>query len=120
MRHGRDGAAARPVVHSISIPEPKFDVSEGVDDDVRQLVHHQRFGWRRLSTGLQPVNPLVVLIRSQPGMAERLLAEHADDGSGRCRVCSAGALTGRYRFPCAIQRATPDAATPDPTTGGGR
>jgi hypothetical protein len=70
-------------------------------------------------------NPLVVLIRSQPGMADRLLAEHADDGSGRCRVCSSGALTGRYRWPCAIQRAATDANTPDQVGeetgfGGGR
>ena len=50
------------------------------------------------------LDALVVLIRSQPGMAERLLAEHADDGSGRCRICSTGAQTGRYRWPCTIHR----------------
>lgn len=48
---------------------------------------------------------LVALIAAEPGMAERLLAEHADDGTGRCRVCSAGAQTGRYRHPCAIRLA---------------
>jgi hypothetical protein len=48
------------------------------------------------------LDALVVLIRSQPGMAERLLAEHADDGSGRCRSCSNGAQTGRHRWPCTI------------------
>ena len=54
--------------------------------------------------GRTVINPLVVLIASQSGMAERLLAEHADDGSGRCRRCSTGGQTGRYRWPCAIHR----------------
>ena len=71
------------------------------------------------------VNPLVVLIRSQPGMADRLLAEHADDGSGRCRVCSSGAQSGRYQWPCAIQQAATEASAPDAVgdntvIGGGR
>ena len=79
---------------------------------------------RAVSAGAEVVNPLVVLIRSQPGMAERLLAEHADDGSGRCRCCTSGAGAGRYQFPCAIRRAATDAAKPDmgddTVTGGGR
>ena len=70
------------------------------------------------------MNPLVALIRSQPGMAERLLAQHADDGSGRCRSCSAGAQSGRYRWPCAIQRYATEAAAQDSGDdtgiGGGR
>jgi hypothetical protein len=57
-------------------------------------------------------NPLVVLIRSQPGMAQRLLTEHVDDGSGRCRVCSTGGQTGRYRWPCALHRYAEQARTP--------
>lgn len=56
-------------------------------------------------------NPLVVLIRSQPGMAQRLLSEHVDDGSGRCRVCSTGGQTGRYRWPCALRRYAEQADT---------
>ena len=64
-------------------------------------------------TGRPIVNPLVTLIRSQPGMAERLLAVHDDDGSGRCRVCSTGGQAGRYRWPCAIRMAAADAGTPD-------
>lgn len=48
------------------------------------------------------LHPLVVLIRSQPGMAERLLIDHADDGFGRCRTCSDGAQAGRYRWPCTV------------------
>jgi hypothetical protein len=39
----------------------------------------------------------------QPGAPARLLELHVDDGTGRCRVCSAGAQTGRYRHPCAIR-----------------
>jgi hypothetical protein len=65
-------------------------------------------------------NPLVVLIRSQPGMAQRLLTEHVDDGSGRCRVCSTGGQTGRYRWPCALRRYAEQARMPPgdgPETG---
>ncbi len=58
------------------------------------------------------VDPLVALIRSQPGMAERLLAEHADDGRGRCRVCSAGGQTGRFRWPCTLHRSAHDSYNP--------
>lgn len=54
-------------------------------------------------------DPLVVFIRSQPGMAERLLAEHARDEFGRCPKCSAGAQTGRYRWPCTIYRCASEA-----------
>jgi hypothetical protein len=64
------------------------------------------------------VSPLVVLIRSQPRMAERLLAEQADDGSGRRRCCTAGAQSGRYQFPCAIALAATDAGPPDQVGGG--
>lgn len=48
------------------------------------------------------MNPLVALIVSQPGMAERLLAQHTDDGNGRCRVCTSGAQAARYPWPCSI------------------
>jgi hypothetical protein len=48
------------------------------------------------------VNPLVALMVSQPGMAERLLAVHTDDGTGRCRVCSDGAQAGHHAWPCSI------------------
>jgi hypothetical protein len=61
---------------------------------------------------------LVAFIRSEPGMAERLLAEHADDGSGRCRVRVRRAQSGRYQFPCAIARAATDAGTPGWAGGG--
>src|SRR5919108_5586627 len=52
--------------------------------------------------GGQPVNELVALILSEPGMADRLLAIHADDGTGHCRVCSGGGQSGRDVWPCTI------------------
>lgn len=45
---------------------------------------------------------IVVAIAEMPGMAERLLATHTDDGTGRCVVCSAGAQSGRYVWPCTL------------------
>lgn len=38
------------------------------------------------------------------GMATRLVAQHVDDGTGRCIVCSEGGQAGRYTWPCAIRR----------------
>jgi hypothetical protein len=83
-------------VHIDAFPEGVGDVT------VTESINARRMQDLRVPLG---PNPLVVLIRSQPGMVERLLVVHADDGSGRCRVCSTGGQTGRYRFPCAIQRA---------------
>jgi hypothetical protein len=40
---------------------------------------------------------------AREGGAAKLLAEHMDDGSGRCSVCcSAGDQTGRVLFPCSL------------------
>lgn len=70
----------------------------------------------RSPSAASTVDPLVQLIRSEPGMAERLLGAHTDDGTGRCRVCSTGAQTGRVRWPCTIhhraQQAHHDASHP--------
>lgn len=52
---------------------------------------------------MAPVNPLVAFILSQPGMIGRLLAQHRDDGSGRCTTCSGGAQSARFVFPCSIR-----------------
>jgi hypothetical protein len=49
-------------------------------------------------------DPLVALIQAEPGMAQRLLRAHADDGTGRCRICSTGAQTGRFQWPCTIHK----------------
>ena len=49
-------------------------------------------------------DPLVALIQAEPRMAQRLLNAHADDGTGRCRICSTGAQTGRFQWPCTIHK----------------
>jgi hypothetical protein len=56
-----------------------------------------------------PDSSLVALLVSQPQMIERLAPQHEDDGSGRCRSCSSGAQTGRYRYPCPIRVAVEEA-----------
>lgn len=48
------------------------------------------------------LDELIVFIRSHPGLAERLLAEHIDDGTGRCRSCANGGQTGRCHWPCTL------------------
>ncbi len=47
-------------------------------------------------------DPIVVFIASRPEVLRRLLAEHVDDGTGRCRVCSDGAQRGHHTWPCRI------------------
>jgi hypothetical protein len=58
------------------------------------------------SPAIEPevTDPLVALIQAEPGMAQRLLRAHADDGTGRCRICSTGAQTGRFQWPCTIHK----------------
>jgi hypothetical protein len=63
----------------------------------------------RAETGVEPVNPLVQMILSQPGMAARLIAEHVDDGSGRCRGCPVGGQRGRHSWPCTLRSAAEEA-----------
>ena len=48
------------------------------------------------------MEPMVALIRSQEGMADRLLAEHVDNGHGRCSACPVGGQQGHLRWLCAI------------------
>jgi hypothetical protein len=69
-------------------------------------------------TATYETEPLVTFIRSQPGMARHLLAEHAEDGRGCCRVCSQGAQAGRYVWPCAISLAAAVAKTSGPASCG--
>ena len=73
----------------------RADLSETAD-------HADQHGCVPSSVAASLVDPLVQLIRSEPCMAERLLGAHADDGTGRCRVCSTGAQSGRLRWPCTI------------------
>ena len=55
------------------------------------------------------MSPLVQMILSQSGMAERLMAEHVDDGSGRCLGCPVGGQRGRHSWPCTIRKAALEA-----------
>jgi hypothetical protein len=45
---------------------------------------------------------IVVFIAGEAGSAERLIREHADDGSGRCKVYAGGPQSGRVRWPCRL------------------
>jgi hypothetical protein len=60
-------------------------------------------GHRSLQEG-HLVNPLVEFVLRHPGLADRLIAEHFDDGRGYCRACGLGAQRGFHRFPCDIRR----------------
>lgn len=50
----------------------------------------------------QSVDPIVEFIARQPGLVARLLTDHVDDGTGHCRVCTAGAQAGRQVSPCRL------------------
>ncbi|GAA1181369.1 hypothetical protein [Pseudonocardia alaniniphila] len=46
---------------------------------------------------------LVATIAAMPEVAARLLADHVDDGTGRCRGCTRGGCgTPSARFPCTL------------------
>jgi len=55
------------------------------------------------------LNPLVQMILGEPGMADRLIAEHSDDGRGRCRGCPVGGQRGQHTWPCTIRQAADEA-----------
>jgi hypothetical protein len=50
------------------------------------------------------VSPLVQFIVNNPGLADALIAQHVDDGSGYCRSCALGAQRGFHKYPCDIRR----------------
>jgi hypothetical protein len=46
---------------------------------------------------------LVATVAAMPEVAARLLADHVDDGAGRCRGCTRGGCgTPSARFPCTL------------------
>jgi len=46
---------------------------------------------------------LVATVAAMPEVAARLLADHVDDGTGRCRGCTRGGCgTPSARFPCTL------------------
>jgi hypothetical protein len=55
------------------------------------------------------MSPLLQMILSQPGMAARMIEEHADDGRGRCRGCPVGGQRGQQAWPCTLRLAAEEA-----------
>jgi hypothetical protein len=64
------------------------------------------------------VAEFVALFRAQPAVIAQLLADHADDGTGRCRVCANGPQAGRQVWPCRLRDLAEQASRP--ATGGPR
>lgn len=58
---------------------------------------------------LDDPSPLTVFILNEPGMLDRLLAQHVNDGTGHCRVCVVGNQQAHYVWPCTLYAAA-DAA----------
>jgi hypothetical protein len=56
-----------------------------------------------------PPSPLAAAIALAPGLAGRLMAEHVDDGTGRCRLCPLGDQAGHQQWPCRIYSAAAEA-----------
>jgi hypothetical protein len=48
---------------------------------------------------------LTVFLLLRPTATEKLLAQHVDDGRGRCKACSLGAQQGHHLWPCTIYAA---------------
>ena len=48
---------------------------------------------------------LAALARTDQDMKRRLLQEHVDDGTGRCRGCPLGGQRGLQLWPCTIRQA---------------
>jgi hypothetical protein len=62
-----------------------------------------------------PTSPLAAefaaLFRAQPAAIARMLAEHVDDGTGHCRVCTSGGQVGRSIWPCRLRSLAEQAST---------
>jgi hypothetical protein len=48
---------------------------------------------------------LTLFLTLRPAATKTLLAQHVDDGRGRCMVCSVGAQQGHHLWPCTIYAA---------------
>jgi hypothetical protein len=49
-----------------------------------------------------PTGPIVAFIAGEPGMAQRMLAEHRDDGSGHCCTCVRRQGGAAQVWPCPL------------------
>jgi hypothetical protein len=47
---------------------------------------------------------LIAAFAQVPGLVDVLLAEHVDDGSSRCRLCTLGGQAGYQRWPCRLHQ----------------
>lgn len=59
-------------------------------------------GRSRPRPGGPPLSHPIVVFLAREGCAERLLAEHVDDGTGHCAVCPAAGQAGRVTWPCSL------------------
>jgi hypothetical protein len=48
---------------------------------------------------------LTMFLMLRPTATKKLLAQHVDDGRGRCTTCSVGAQQGHHLWPCTIHAA---------------
>ncbi|MGI5125885.1 hypothetical protein ACQEVB_03620 [Pseudonocardia sp. CA-107938] len=62
------------------------------------------------------MTPLAAALAVLPGVAERLAADHVDDGTGHCRVCVNGGQSGRSVWPCTLRSAADAALGTRPET----
>jgi hypothetical protein len=60
------------------------------------------------------IGPIVEFIAREPGMAERMLAEHANDGSGHCRTCVRRQGGAAQVWPCPLYGLAEQASRPTP------
>jgi hypothetical protein len=68
----------------------------------------------RVTIGGLPTELIVAFIAGEPGMAQRMLAEHRDDGSGHCRVC--GPESARTVWPCPLRGLAEQASQHKPSS----
>lgn len=53
---------------------------------------------------------LITFVASNRGAAEKLIAEHVNDGRGRCRSCVIGNSAGHMPWPCLLRQVAEAAA----------
>ena len=61
-----------------------------------------RFARRVTDDGGLPRGLIVAFIAGEPGMAQRMLDQHVDDGSGHCRTCLRRQDGAAQVWPCPL------------------